>query len=41
MAQDVSATRRNKIAALTRELLIAIGEDPTRDGLKDTPMRVA
>ena len=24
-----------------RELLIAIGEDPTRDGLRDTPARVA
>ncbi|WKD58692.1 GTP cyclohydrolase I FolE [Corynebacterium caspium] len=27
--------------AAVRELLIAIGEDPTRDGLKDTPARVA
>jgi len=24
-----------------RELLIAIGEDPDRDGLRDTPARVA
>ena len=24
-----------------RELLIAVGEDPDRDGLKDTPARVA
>ena len=27
--------------AAVRELLIAIGEDPERDGLKDTPERVA
>ncbi len=27
--------------AAVRELLIAIGEDPQRDGLKDTPARVA
>lgn len=27
--------------AAIRELLIAIGEDPDRDGLKDTPARVA
>ncbi|MDO9485485.1 MAG: GTP cyclohydrolase I, partial [Actinomycetota bacterium] len=24
-----------------RDLLVAVGEDPTRDGLKDTPARVA
>ncbi|MCU1536320.1 MAG: cyclohydrolase [Humibacillus sp.] len=27
--------------AAVRELLLAIGEDPTRDGLRDTPARVA
>ncbi|MGN6132503.1 MAG: GTP cyclohydrolase I, partial [Nocardioidaceae bacterium] len=27
--------------AAVRELLIAIGEDPDREGLKDTPARVA
>lgn len=27
--------------AAVRELLIAVGEDPDRDGLRDTPMRVA
>jgi len=32
---------RCKIANLIRDLLIALGEDPTREGLKDTPMRVA
>ena len=30
-----------KIARLARELLIEIGEDPTREGLRDTPTRVA
>ena len=27
--------------AAVRELLLALGEDPERDGLKDTPARVA
>jgi len=30
-----------RAAAAVRELLIAIGEDPDRDGLRDTPERVA
>jgi GTP cyclohydrolase I len=30
-----------RIAAAVREILSAIGEDPDRDGLKDTPARVA
>lgn len=30
-----------RAAAAVRELLIAIGEDPERDGLRDTPDRVA
>lgn len=30
-----------KLEQLGRELLIAIGEDPDRDGLKDTPTRYA
>jgi GTP cyclohydrolase I len=29
-----------RIAAAVREILLAIGEDPDRDGLKDTPVRV-
>ena len=32
---------RERAAAAVRELLFAIGEDPDRDGLKDTPRRVA
>ena len=30
-----------RAAAAVRELLIAIGEDPEREGLRDTPVRVA
>jgi GTP cyclohydrolase IA len=32
---------RPRAEAAVRELLIAIGEDPDRDGLRDTPARVA
>ena len=32
---------RERAAAAVRELLFAIGENPDRDGLKDTPRRVA
>jgi GTP cyclohydrolase I len=30
-----------KVAGLVRELLVALGEDPAREGLLDTPARVA
>jgi GTP cyclohydrolase I len=30
-----------RVRAAVRELLVAIGEDPERDGLRDTPARVA
>jgi GTP cyclohydrolase I len=30
-----------RIAAAVREILIAVGEDPDREGLRQTPMRVA
>lgn len=30
-----------RIAAAVREILIAVGEDPDRDGLRETPQRVA
>jgi GTP cyclohydrolase I len=32
---------RPRIAAAVRELLVALGEDPDREGLRDTPRRVA
>jgi GTP cyclohydrolase I len=35
------AVDRERVAALVRELLEAIGEDPERPGLKATPQRVA
>jgi GTP cyclohydrolase I len=31
----------DKLESLTRELLLAIGEDPNREGLADTPVRFA
>ncbi len=38
MANQVDQER---IAAAVREILVAIGEDPSRDGLAETPVRVA
>ncbi|HHQ69168.1 MAG TPA: hypothetical protein ENM98_02510, partial [Halothiobacillaceae bacterium] len=38
---DEENAQLNTIARATREILIAIGEDPDRDGLKDTPQRFA
>src|SRR3954467_4611390 len=38
---DVPAFDHDRAAAAVRELLIAIGEDPEREGLRDTPTRVA
>jgi GTP cyclohydrolase I len=35
------ASSRARASAAVRELLIAIGEDPDRDGLRETPDRVA
>jgi GTP cyclohydrolase IA len=32
---------QNRVAAAVREILYAVGEDPDRDGLRDTPARVA
>ncbi|SNS63431.1 GTP cyclohydrolase I [Micrococcales bacterium KH10] len=32
---------QERVAAAIRELLFAVGEDPDRDGLRDTPQRVA
>lgn len=36
-----SAFDVDRATAAVRELLIAVGEDPERDGLRDTPQRVA
>ncbi|MCB1249696.1 MAG: GTP cyclohydrolase I FolE [Acidimicrobiales bacterium] len=44
MSSDDVATGpvdQERIAAAVREILLAIGEDPDRDGLLDTPARVA
>jgi GTP cyclohydrolase I len=38
---DTSPVDLPRIAAAVSEILAAIGEDPTRDGLLDTPQRVA
>jgi GTP cyclohydrolase I len=38
VAQPVDLAR---VAAAVREILVAVGEDPDRDGLRDTPERVA
>jgi GTP cyclohydrolase I len=42
-AQDEpeSAVDLERAAAAVRELLIAVGEDPDREGLRETPARVA
>jgi GTP cyclohydrolase IA len=32
---------QERVAAAVREILAAVGEDPDRDGLRDTPSRVA
>jgi GTP cyclohydrolase I len=32
---------QDRIAKAVREILLAVGEDPDRDGLRDTPARVA
>ena len=32
---------KERVKKLVRELVIEIGEDPTREGLKETPTRIA
>ena len=32
---------KERVKKLVRELIIEIGEDPTREGLRDTPRRIA
>jgi GTP cyclohydrolase I len=41
LADDVPAFDAVRAEAAVRELLVAMGEDPDREGLKDTPARVA
>ncbi len=38
---EVRKVDQERIARAIREILLAIGEDPDREGLKDTPRRVA
>ncbi len=38
---DIPGFDHDRVVAAVRELLIGIGEDPDRDGLKGTPERVA
>ena len=38
---DIPLFDQERAEAAVRELLLAVGEDPDRDGLKDTPARVA
>ena len=40
-AETAAAVDQPRIAAAVREILLAVGEDPDRDGLRDTPARVA
>src|SRR3954451_23592564 len=39
--EDVPPFDHERAAAAVREILLAIGEDPEREGLRDTPARVA
>src|SRR3712207_974733 len=38
---DARGVDQERAAAAVRELLLAVGEDPDRPGLRDTPARVA
>ncbi len=39
-AQDAVGPAEGRVAQIVRELLSAVGEDPTREGLQRTPLRV-
>jgi len=41
LTETASEVDQPRIARAVREILLAIGEDPDRDGLKETPARVA
>ncbi len=38
---NTSVINHGEVEAAVRQLLVALGEDPTREGLQDTPKRVA
>ncbi len=40
-SRDQAPVDLERIAAAVREILLAVGEDPERDGLRETPERVA
>ena len=41
MPAETCVMDRERVAAAVREILVAIGEDPEREGLRQTPRRVA
>jgi GTP cyclohydrolase I len=41
LRRPISGVDQPRVAAAVRELLLAVGEDPDRPGLRDTPTRVA
>ena len=41
VAENGGGVDRERLTAVVRELLLAIGEDPEREGLRDTPRRIA
>lgn len=41
VAENRDGMNRERLQAAVRELLLAIGEDPDREGLRDTPRRIA
>src|SRR3989304_1988726 len=41
MPAETCVVDKQRVAAAVREILVAIGEDPEREGLRQTPRRVA
>jgi GTP cyclohydrolase I len=41
MPAEICVVDRERVAAAVREILVAVGEDPEREGLRQTPRRVA
>ena len=40
MGREVDLAPEDTLPAIMREMLVTLGEDPERDGLRDTPARV-